>query len=257
MPRFRVLAAYAISVGVLLVMAALSPALPASPWFTRAEAYPKQSASDAEGSDEEWLLKHQDYVAQATVLVAPTSCAGFVAGKPDQVVTAAHCIAVGAKRVKIRTDGKRYSADVDRLDRDTDLALLRLDHPLAVLPLVLSAELPKPGEHVLFVGRPDRSENARIATVQKLDRCPSLPKVPKALFTDLVAKPGDSGAPLVDGRLHVVGLVHGGARCHIAAPVAPLARQLEEERPKQDLPVEANCNANRDDGPPRRCTHSG
>jgi S1-C subfamily serine protease len=56
--------------------------------------------------------------------------------------------------------------------------------------------------------------------------------VPQALFTTLHGRKGDSGAPVVDLQLRVVGLVHGGARCSIAAPTAefaPVVRQLAEE----------------------------
>ena len=238
MPRFRVLAACAISLGAVLLAVALSKAVPTLAWAWSGGGLGLARAEPG-ASEPPWLLKHRDYVAQATLLIIPTSCTGFVAGRPDQIVTAAHCIPVGVRRVEVSAHGKRYVARLDRLDRDTDLALLRLDHPLAVLPLSLSPKLPKPGEHVLFVGRSDRTRNVQIATVKKLARCPSLPKVPKALFTSLNAQPGDSGAPLVDARLRVVGLVHGGARCHIAAPVAPLAEQLEAEQQEQEMPVEA------------------
>jgi hypothetical protein len=40
--------------------------------------------------------------------------------------------------------------------------------------------------------------------------------------------PGDSGSPLVDGGARIVGLVHGGADCHIATPANTLATMLED-----------------------------
>src|SRR5207247_2525695 len=36
-----------------------------------------------------------------------------------------------------------------------------------------------------------------------------------------------SRPPLVDGGAEIVGLVHGGARCHIATPAGPLARLVD------------------------------
>jgi hypothetical protein len=98
-----------------------------------------------------------------------------------------------------------------------------------VTPLALSTAVPARGDLVLFVGRSDRGGDAQVASVSKIGRCPSLPAVPNAVFTSIEARPGDSGAPLLDAQVRVIGLVHGGARCHIAAPVASLARQLEEE----------------------------
>jgi hypothetical protein len=64
--------------------------------------------------------------------------------------------------------------------------------------------------------------------VERLAPCPSLPTVHDAIFTSIDALPGDSGSPLVDAKLRVIGVIHGGVRCHIASPVAPLARMLEK-----------------------------
>jgi S1-C subfamily serine protease len=205
------------------VAAAAGPSRPA----VRVDA--PQPARDP--SAERRLVDYRAEVARATLLFADKSCAGFVAGARNLVVTAAHCIPYPKRRISIEVrPGKVVVARLDRIDRDTDLALLRLDEPLPVVPLELSLELPAAGDRLLFVGRSDRGSRAQLATVKKLDRCPSLPNVLNALFTSVEARPGDSGAPLVDTSLRVVGLVHGGARCHIAAPVATLARQLTHER---------------------------
>ncbi|HEU5075823.1 MAG TPA: serine protease [Polyangiaceae bacterium] len=177
------------------------------------------------------MLAYRAEVARATVLVLGESCTGFVAEAPDLVVTAAHCIPYPKRRVDVRgAAGQTLVARLDRIDRDTDLALLRLAVVLPVVPLRLSERVPAPGDRLMFVGRGDRGNKPQLARVEKLDRCPSLPRVPNAVFTSVAARPGDSGAPLVDANLRVVGLVHGGARCHIAAPVATLARQLAHEQ---------------------------
>jgi S1-C subfamily serine protease len=63
--------------------------------------------------------------------------------------------------------------------------------------------------------------------LERLGRCPSLPGVPQALFTSLHGEKGDSGAPVVDHKLQVVGLVHGGAACSVAAPTAEIVPMLD------------------------------
>jgi S1-C subfamily serine protease len=184
----------------------------------------------ARQADDFRLRTQREHVSQAMVLVDNRSCAGFVAHRSDLTVTAAHCIGEDVRGTTIQTrDGKRLHARLEHIDRDSDLALLALERPLAVTPLSLADEVPAVGSSLMFVGRFDRGSRAQRARLKKLGRCPSLPKVADALFTSIDARPGDSGAPVLDDRLRVVGLVHGGARCHIAAPVAPLARQLKED----------------------------
>jgi S1-C subfamily serine protease len=189
--------------------------------------------SKAAAKDADSLLMFEGYVAQATVQVVEKSCTGFVAGSTDYVVTAAHCIPEAARRVTVQKNGKRYGARVSHLDRDKDLALLRLDRPLAIPPLELSVAMPVSGQQVLFAGGAGRPGAAQVAEVERIGRGPSLPRINNAIFTSIDARPGDSGAPVVDAQLRVVGIVHGGARCHILAPVVPLAEQLRAELPNQ------------------------
>jgi len=173
------------------------------------------------------LLSRRESVAQATVTIPAKSCAGFVAQEKTWVVTAAHCIPEGRERfdVKLR-DGTVLESSLAYLDREHDLAALLLDQPAPVAPLALAERLPARGAQVLFVGRVDRRLRPQVATIERIDQCPSLPDVSNALFTTLDARPGDSGAPVVDRDLKVVGVIHGGARCHISAPTLGLAREL-------------------------------
>jgi hypothetical protein len=55
-----------------------------------------------------------------------------------------------------------------------------------------------------------------------------LPALGSALFTTIDGVPGDSGAPIVDSAARVVGLVHGGAQCHIATPSETLRRLIAD-----------------------------
>lgn len=186
------------------------------------------------------LFAQRQRVAAATVTLPAKSCAGSVAGSPTQVLTAAHCIPEGAEETDVVFRGRRLRAVVALIDRTRDTALLALDEPLDVVPLELGLELPRPGDPILFVGRVDRPSRPQVEKVVRLGRCPSLPGVSDAVFTNLNAKPGDSGAPIVDVRLRIVGVIHGGAACHIAASTAELARKLSAAgRRKSSPPVPA------------------
>lgn len=166
-------------------------------------------------------------LAAATLTLLPARCQGVVAEDAQSALTAAHCIEHGERHLRVRLhDGREVAARVVRLDRAHDVAFLRLARPSGVRPLQVADALPFPGSSLRFISSRHHAGEVQQVQLVKLGRCPSLPAVPAALFTSLRGEPGDSGAPVVDAQLQVVGLVHGGARCAIATPTAGLGAQL-------------------------------
>lgn len=166
-------------------------------------------------------------IGQATFTLLPPRCAGVIVATPSHGLTAAHCLEEGEDEVRVELyDGTQLDATAVLVDRDQDVAILEFDEPAGVEPLRVAETLPQEGEGVWFSGRNDRPGEIQLAEIDRLAPCPSLPRVPVALHTTLRGTPGDSGAPVVDLGLQVVGLVHGGAACSIAAPTAPIAAEL-------------------------------
>ena len=161
----------------------------------------------------------QEIVDEATITFVPPICTGVVVGDASHAITAAHCIGNEQAVQLALYDGTRTQGVIERLDRDHDIAVLRLQHPVPVTPLRVATHLPQVGDALYFGGRQDRKGSAQVFAVLRLGRCPSLPEVDNAIFTNLHARKGDSGAPLVNRSLEVVALVHGGAQCNIATPV--------------------------------------
>lgn len=158
----------------------------------------------------------------ATVTLFPGHCAGVIVADGRHALTAAHCVdgRPGDALPVVLRSGRLLNGVVKVVDRVRDLAVIRFNEQAPVHPLAVASSLPVPGEELLFAGRNDRPGAPQEVELERLGRCPSLPGVPRALFTGLHGKPGDSGAPVVDRQLQVVGLVHGGAACSIAAPTA-------------------------------------
>jgi S1-C subfamily serine protease len=172
-------------------------------------------------------LTAEELLAMATVTVGGR-CAGVVAEGGLHVVTAAHCLMDHEDAVPLALfDGTPALGVVAHVDRESDVAVLFLQSPVAVEGLAFADALPEPGTEGFFAGRFDRGATMQAIRVLRLGPCPSLPGVPQALFTSLRGIPGDSGAPVVDGRLQVMGLVHGGAQCSIAAPTHEVPSLLE------------------------------
>jgi len=183
----------------------------------------------ATAADAQTVIKH------ATVTLVPDICAGVIVGDTSHVLTAAHCVAGGEALTGVTLyDGTVITGHMVVVDEARDMALMKLDRAAPVHPLTVTAELPQAGDPVLFTSRMEHPGEPQWAEIVKLGQCPSLPFVPSALFTSLRGRPGDSGGPVVDLDLHVVGLVHGGAHCSIAAPTADfsttLAKQVETDR---------------------------
>lgn len=170
---------------------------------------------------------------EATVTLVPGHCAGVLVEDGHHVMTAAHCVRASEPGIQVELyDGERLSGTRVLYDEGQDIAVYRLESMAPVAALPIAPELPAPGAGLLFAGRNDRPGEVQEAWLERLGRCPSLPGVPQALFTTLRGVKGDSGAPVVDQALRVVGLVHGGAACSIATPtvgVAPRVWQLVEE----------------------------
>lgn len=202
----------------------------------------------------------RDRVVKASVILPERMCTGSVVRTEHEVLTAAHCVTEGATSVTVRLpSGAEQEASIVHLDRDADLALLYLSEATGVSPLSVADQLPRRGSNLLFVGRTDRKTRTQQAKVERLGRCPSLPDLPNAVFTTLDARPGDSGAPLVDGKGRVAAIVHGGARCEIAVPTATIANlRVTPAKPIAPPPVKDDPPAGDDaDGWAIRPTEKG
>jgi len=156
----------------------------------------------------------------ASVVVA-SGCSGALVEDRDLVVTARHCVRNATVVEVALSTGETRRGRVVAEDRGADQALLLLDAPVAVEPLQLARRPPSPRDRLYFEGNPSRP-NPQEVRLDRVGTCPSLPRLPNALFTSIEGEPGDSGAPLVDRAARVVGLVHGGERCHIATPADTL-----------------------------------
>lgn len=189
---------------VLAVMGACHPVAPQSPELTP-----------------------QDRLHQATVTVADR-CAGVLVADRALVLTAAHCLRQHEPSLQVAfLDGSTQTAQVAAVDQGGDVALLELPLPSPFEGLSIASALPDPGTKGFFAGRFDRGATVQDIEILRRAPCPSLPEVPEALFTSLRGTPGDSGAPVVDERFWVIGLVHGGAQCSVAAPTHQVPRMIE------------------------------
>jgi hypothetical protein len=142
---------------------------------------------------------------------------GFIVDKTGLIATSLHVI-VGEAKIKVHTyaDGEYWVQSVAALDREHDLALVRIkvSKPLPVVSLGDSAQL-SPGDVVYAVGNPlgvfDYSITDGLISAVR-------PWKPNVTFLQISApiSPGSSGGPLFNQYGEVVGMTHS-----IIAPTDP------------------------------------
>jgi len=144
--------------------------------------------------------------------------AGVILSSDGYIVTNAHVVQ-GARRIRVRLpgleapgpDGSKphgpVTAKLVGLDRQSDLAVLKVDlTDLPALPLADSDEL-KQGQVVFAFGSPQGLENSvTMGVVSATSRQVSEDNPTTYVQTDAPINPGNSGGPLVDVDGRVVGI---------------------------------------------------
>jgi serine protease Do len=147
---------------------------------------------------------------------------GVILDASGYVLTNAHVVE-GARRVQValsgiaggpkqprsvvRTPGRVLGAVVVGVDKETDVAVLKVDQDgLPFLPLGDSEDV-RPGQLVLAFGSPLGLENSvTMGVVSAVARQVKADDRMIYIQTDAAINPGNSGGPLVDGQGRVVGI---------------------------------------------------
>ncbi len=168
----------------------------------------------------------------------PGAGSGFLISADGWIVTNNHVID-RAESVRVGMDGREYPAEVRGRDRETDLALLKIDasEDLPWLPLGDSEAL-RVGDWVMAIGNPLSFEaSVTVGVVSAKGR--SIPiennraDFANYIQTDAAINVGNSGGPLVNTAGEVVGIATGKAFAEnigFAVPVEVLETVLPQLR---------------------------
>lgn len=149
-----------------------------------------------------------------------TSGSGFIIASDGWIVTNAHVVE-GGRRIRVQLNNEAelsaqqngasrhalFDAQLVLADRDTDLALLKIEASgLPTLELSDSSDL-KQGQLVLAFGSPLGFDNSvSMGIVSSVARQPDPDSPTIYVQTDAAINPGNSGGPLVDTRGRVIGI---------------------------------------------------
>jgi S1-C subfamily serine protease len=158
-------------------------------------------------------------VRSGVVRINVRGCDGSGSGtgiiiSPTLVVTVEHVIAGAARITLERSRNILGQAEVIGLDRDRDLALLRLRKPISGYRFRFAERPPRLGEEVAALGYPfGLPLSVSRGTVSGLSRTIAIDGIKRRALvqTDAAVNPGNSGGPLLAVRTgEVVGLVDLG-----------------------------------------------
>ena len=132
---------------------------------------------------------------------------GFIVSADGVVLTNAHVVA-NADDVRVRlTDKREFKAKVIGIDKQTDVAILRISAKDLPTVTIGDPKNVRVGEWVLAIGSPFGFENSVTAGIVSA-KSRSLPDEGYVPFmqTDVAINPGNSGGPLFNTRGEVIGI---------------------------------------------------
>ena len=160
-----------------------------------AESHPPRTLSDIVRDVEPSLV---------CVKTPNSSGSGFVVDYSGNVITNAHVVGQHADVILEFVDGTAASGIVLGVNRDTDLACIRLTDAADIVPLAMGdSDLVQVGEDVLALGYP---LNDILKGSPTVTRGIVSARRPGRLQTDPAINPGSSGGPLVDTLGQAIGV---------------------------------------------------
>jgi len=153
----------------------------------------------------------EDYFSGTSTTERRGAGSGVVIDARGYVLTNEHVVS-GADQITVTFgDGRKYPGTVIGIDRETDVAVVRLTQPPAGLPAARLADSRSlvPGQWAIAIGNPyGFQQTVTVGVVGHPGRAiRSAERVYKRLIqTDAAINPGNSGGALVDIRGEVIGI---------------------------------------------------
>jgi serine protease Do len=137
---------------------------------------------------------------------------GFVVDRNGYIMTNYHVVE-NADRIKVKLSGDEaeYRGRVVGFDKETDLAVLKVDAKRPLMPVqVGNSDAVEVGDWVIAIGSPfglQATVTAGIVSAQRTSRdLPGASSFQNFLQTDAAINPGNSGGPLLNIRGEVIGV---------------------------------------------------
>jgi serine protease Do len=165
------------------------------------------------GQDPSDMLRHFFGGQEPRSFRTEGSGTGFVVDKNGYIITNHHVVEK-ADRIKVKLagdDGVEYKARVVGYDKETDVAVLKIDVKQPLVPVVIgNSDGVQVGDWVIAIGSPfglQATVTAGIVSAERTSRdLPGAGSFQNFLQTDAAINPGNSGGPLLNVRGEVIGV---------------------------------------------------
>jgi serine protease Do len=134
---------------------------------------------------------------------------GFIVDKNGYIVTNNHVVEGGDKiRVKLHSDSQEYRARVIGTDKETDLAVIKIDPRQPLVPVTIAnSDSVQVGDWAVAIGSPFGLEATVTAGIVSATGRDSIGGVfQRFIQTDAAINPGNSGGPLLNIKGEVIGV---------------------------------------------------
>jgi serine protease Do len=183
---------------------------------------PQGDDQEGNGDDPSSDLFRRFFGNQAPGMITPQdnskreqSGTGFIVDKNGYIVTNKHVVSneegnpVDHIKVKLHDDDSEYRAKLIGFDRETDVAVLKIDAHRALQPVVLAnSESVQVGDWAIAIGSPfGLQETVTAGIVSAMNRANiGEGQFQRFIQTDAAINPGNSGGPLLNIRGEVIGI---------------------------------------------------
>jgi S1-C subfamily serine protease len=138
------------------------------------------------------------------------SGSGFVFSSDGLILTNAHVVSNSGKLNVTLLDGEEYTGEVTGIDRDTDIAIIKIfGTGYTPAKLGTSGDL-KIGQFVIAIGNPFGYQHSVsvgvLSGVGRTMRTPDGHLIDNILQSDAAMNPGNSGGPMIDTQGEVIGI---------------------------------------------------
>ena len=132
---------------------------------------------------------------------------GFIVTNDGYVITNNHVVANASKIEVLLSDSRRFKATVIGTDRETDLAVIKIEETGLPVAILGNSDEAQQGDWVLALGSPFGLQQTLTAgIISATGRENPTTQLGKFIQTDASINPGNSGGPLISMNAEVIGI---------------------------------------------------